>query len=131
MRKAMIVLLAALGGCMSEGSPTTALAPEASAKAVGSPVRCIDPQQISARRVLGPSSLAFEVAGTTYRNDLTENCPGLGRGAQFKIIQLEVQGGQLCSGDSFQAYDPGEARGVGSQAFPRCRLGAFTPIETR
>lgn len=121
---------AALSGCVSDtpGAPS----PEATARATGASVNCIDPQQISGRRVASSRALIFEMGGgVTYRNDLLEECPGLGRAPNFKVIQLDVHGAQLCRGDLFRAYDPVEAKAVGPQAFPRCRLGAFTPIARR
>lgn len=132
MRVPAITLLAMVAGCAG-GGPAAApdAASEATARAVGDPVRCIDPRRIIGRRVAGPTSLVFELTGVTYRNDLPEPCPGLGRGPDFKLIQLEVFGSQVCSGDSFRAFDPVEAKAVGAQAFPRCRLGAFTPIARR
>ena len=122
-------LAAALSGCV--GDELSVPSPEATATAAGAAVSCIDPRQISGRRIAGPRALIFEVGGTTYRNELIEECPGLGRAPESKIIQVEVQGTQLCRGDSFRAYDPVEARAVGAQAFPRCRLGNFTPIVRR
>ena len=130
MRILTIVLLTLVTGCVGSGSSSVP-APELSASAIGDPVNCIDPRRVIGRRVAGPTSLVFELTGVTYRNDLPEACPGLGRGPDFKVIQLEVTGSQVCSGDSFRAYDPAEAKAVGAQAFPRCRLGAFTPIARR
>jgi hypothetical protein len=123
-------LAAALSGCVSNSSG--APSPEATAQATGASVNCIDPQQISGRRIASSRALIFEMGGgVTYRNDLLEECPGLGRALGFKIIELDVHGAQLCSGDMFRAYDPAEAKAVGPQAFPRCRLGGFTPIARR
>ena len=121
---------AALSGCVSGGPD--APSPDASAQSTGAAIDCIDPRQISGRRVAGPRALIFEMGGgVTYRNDLLEECPGLGQAPAFKIIQLDVHGAQVCRGDMFRAYDPVEAKAVGPQAFPRCRLGAFTPIARR
>lgn len=133
MRVSAIIFLVAVAvaGCAADGGPASAPAPELSAQAIGDPVRCIDPRRVIGRRVAGPTSLVFELTGVTYRNDLPEACPGLGRGPNFKVIQLEVYSSQVCSGDSFRAYDPAEAGAVRAQAFPRCRLGAFTPIARR
>ena len=120
----------ALSGCVSDGPGVPSA--EATAQASGPSVNCIDPRQISGRRVAGPRALVFEMGGgVTYRNDVLDECPGLGQAPDFKIIQLDVHGAQLCRGDMFRAYDPAEAKAVGSQAFPRCRLGAFTPIARR
>ena len=92
-------------------------------------VRCIDPRRVTARRPERPNSVIFELAGgATFRNDLIGACPGVARSTKSSIVQTVVEGGSLCMNDSIRVFDPVEARGVGVRAFPRCRLGAFTPI---
>lgn len=130
MRVSMIIVVAALGSSLGSRIPTLQAA-KASARVLGDTVNCIDARSISERRVVSPTSLTFEVAGVTYRNDLPEACPRLGRDPDSKVIQLEVYGAQVCTGDSFRAYDPVEGKGVGAEAFARCRLEAFTPISAR
>lgn len=125
MRSFMILSAAVISsGCVQE-APSTRLA---SAAASGTE-RCIPARQISARRITGDRTLEFEVGRFTYRNDLPEICPGLGNRTNFGALQLEVHGSEICAGDSFRAFEPGEARAVGTAAFPRCRLGAFTRVE--
>ena len=95
-------------------------------------VRCIDPHRVIARRPERPGSVIFEMAGgTTYRNDLIGACPGVARATKASIVQIVSDGGNLCMNDSIRVFDPVEARGVGARAFPRCRLGIFTPIPGR
>lgn len=130
MRVPTMILLGTLAGCVGS-DPAPVPSAEVAAPTIGAPVNCIDPRRVIGRRVAGPTSLVFELTGVTYRNDLLEACPGLGRSPASKIVELEVYGSRVCSGDSFRAYDPVEAIAVGAQAFPRCRLGAFTPIVTR
>lgn len=117
--------VAFLSACISEAPETQFAGAAAAGK-----TRCISASQISGRRITGPRTLEFEVGAVTYRNDLPGVCPGLASGAKFDTLQLEVNGGEICAGDSFRAVDPVEARAVGTSSFPRCRLGAFTRLES-
>lgn len=120
--------LFAMASCTTAGR-TPAL--ELTAAASGPAVDCIDSMRGSAPRVVGPRAVVFAMNGrVTYRNDLPNACPGLGRAPDFKILLLELHGSRICRGDSFRAFDPAEGRAVGVQAFARCRLGVFTPIAT-
>lgn len=131
MRVLSFTVLAASTGCVGE-RPQDTLPVQSAAPAIGASVRCIDPSDFGDRRIAGPRTLIFVAAsGRTYRNDLPAACSGLDSAPRFKIIELEVYGSRVCSGDSFRAYDPMQARVVGNRAFPRCRLGAFTPIARR
>lgn len=124
--RSFVILAAAVifSGCVQE-APSAQLA---SAAASGTE-RCISANQISARRITGARTLEFEVGRFTYRNDLPDVCPGLANRTNFGVLQLEVGGSEICAGDSFRAFEPIEARAVGTAAFPRCRLGAFTRVE--
>jgi hypothetical protein len=124
--RSFVILAAAVtfSGCVQEARGTRL----AGAAASGTE-RCISARQISARRITGPRTLEFEVGRFTYRNDLPDLCPGLANRTSFGALQLEVDGSEICAGDSFRAFDPIEARAVGAAAFPRCRLGAFTRLE--
>lgn len=118
---------------MAAGLLSACVAEEPSAQPAGAAAsgkqRCISASQISARRITGPRTLEFEAGRSTYRNDLPELCPGLAGRTDFGALQLEVQGSEICAGDSFRAFDPVEARAVGTASFPRCRLGAFTRLD--
>ena len=104
----------------------------AAAAATGAPVQCIAIDQVISRRPAGAQSVVFELTGgRRYRNELPDNCPGLARAGDAEIVQVETTGSQLCSGDRVRIYDPVEAKNIGVQAFPHCRLGAFTPIAAR
>ena len=124
MRKIMIAAAAAglLQGCVAE-APETALAAAGAGQ-----VRCLDARQITARRVTSGTTLEFEARGITYRNDLPDACPGLENRMALDSLAVEVTGSQVCAGDSFRAFDPVQAKAVGITAFPRCRLGNFTPL---
>jgi hypothetical protein len=99
------------------------------AVAQGAQVSCIDLKQVSARHVLPPSSVLFEmVGGITYRTDLVGGCPGAARADTSSIVQTESQGTQLCRDDHIRIYDPVEAKATGSGAFAQCRVGAFTAV---
>ena len=124
MRKIVIIVAAAgiLQGCMAE-APETALGPPGPGQ-----LRCVDARQITARRIIGPTTLEFDVGGITYRNELPAACPGIENRMALDSIALEVTGSQVCAGDSFRAFDPLQAKAVGITAFPRCRLGNFTRV---
>lgn len=90
--------------------------------------RCIHPRDVVARYPEKPNAVVFEMAGgITYRNDLVGSCPGVTRSTPASIVQIEAEGGDLCTNDTIRVYDPVEVRGVGPGASGRCRLGAFTP----
>ena len=106
-------------------------APEAArtAAATGAPVQCIALDQVISRRPAGAQALVFELTGgRRYRNELPDHCPGLARAGDAEIVHVEATGSRLCSGDRVRIYDPVEAKNIGVQAFPHCRLGAFTPV---
>ena len=103
--------------------------PHRHAPAAAGVVRCIYPRDVVARHPEKPNAVVFEMAGgITYRNDLVGVCPGVARSTAASIVQVEADGGQLCTNDSVRVYDPVEVRGVGAGATARCRLGAFTPV---
>jgi hypothetical protein len=129
MRTTILFLLAPL---LLTGSVALSVAPRNEAPAAPGAVRCIDPHQIVARYPERPNGVVFEMTGgITYRNDLIGACPGVARADGNSITQIEPGGTRLCTNDSIRVYDPVEARGVGTRAFPRCRLGTFTPIPRR
>jgi hypothetical protein len=92
-------------------------------------LRCIHVRDIVSRHPERPNSVVFDLAGgASYRNDLVGSCPGVVRATPASIIQLQVDGAEICTNDSIRVYDPVEVRGVGAGASARCRLGTFTPI---
>ena len=122
----LLVSVAAAGllqGCMAE-------APESAAAAMAGTQRCIPARQITGRRMISPTALEFDIGPITYRNDLPAACPGIEGRMALDSLQIEVTGSDLCAGDSFRAFDPVQARAVGTNAFPRCRLGSFTRVES-
>lgn len=106
--------------------------PDAGSRLPAAAVRCIDPARIVARRAERPGSIVFDMAGGgRYRNDLQGGCPGVERANGSEIVEIDLDGAHLCANDRVRVYDPVEAKAVGSGAFARCRLGAFTPIAGR
>ena len=129
MRTLLLLAPLALLGCTGERSSGP---DEASAAPIGPAVSCINVDQISGRRPVAPNSVVFEMAGgVTYRNDLKDRCPGLEHADPLYTIALEVYGSRVCEDDTVRVFDPAQARAVGINAFPKCRLGKFTPIARR
>ena len=130
--KGPVALLAAFGlvACTQEASEPLAVA--AAAPAIGPAIACIDLDQVTARRPGGPGAVVFELAGgKTYRNDVQESCPSLENANKADVLAVQADGTRLCRNDSVRIFDPVEAKAVGIQAFPKCRLGSFTPIARR
>ncbi len=122
----LLVSVAAAGllqGCMAE-------APQAAASAAAGGMRCIPARQITGRRMTSPTTLEFDIGPVTYQNNLPVACPGIEGRLPLDSLQIEVTGADICAGDSFRAFDPVQARAVGTTAFPRCRLGNFTRVES-
>jgi len=126
--RALAVLALALPALSSCAAPTPS-APEQSA-ALGSATDCIDQQFIVSKQPAGNRAVVFEMTGgTTWRNDLPAACPGLEHyNASYTFLFDIKGGGRLCRNDEFRVFDPVEAKGVGTGAFPTCRLGGFTRI---
>lgn len=123
MKRLPLLLFAGLGACNAQPAPAPPLA------AAGAQVNCIDLKMVTARRVLPPSAVLFEMAGgVAYRNDLQGSCPGAARADPSAIIQTESQSTQLCRDEHVRIYDPVEAQATGARSFPICRLGAFTAV---
>ena len=96
--------------------------------ASGVSVECIPLDQVVGRRPEKPNMVAFFLAGgQAYVNKLPDHCPGIAQADSGSIVHVETTGSQLCRGDRVRIYDPVEAKNIGVQAFPHCRLGGFTP----
>lgn len=91
-------------------------------------IACIDPQQMQGTSAEGNDTIVFHVGNKTYRNRLDSVCPGVERLNTFSSLETEPFGGRLCQGDTVRIFDSQAARGVGINAYPRCRLGWFEPI---
>ncbi|MDH7639566.1 hypothetical protein [Sphingomonas oryzagri] len=91
-------------------------------------VACIDPQQMQGTSAEGSDTIIFHVGNRTYRNRLDSVCPGVERLNTFSSLETEPSGGQLCQGDTVRIFDQQAVRGVGINAYPRCRLGWFEPV---
>lgn len=129
MRVLLLVAPLALLGCTGERS---AGPDEVNAAPIGPAVSCINLDQVSGRRPVAPRSIVFEVAGgVTYRNDVKDSCPGLARADSGYTLAFDVYGSRLCENDTVRVFDPGEARAMPLDSFPKCRLGTFTPIARR
>ena len=122
--KPMVAMLGlGLAACTAQAPPLPPVV------AQGAQVSCIDLKQVSARHVLPPASVLFEmVGGLTYRTDLVGGCPGAARADASSIVETESQGTQLCRDDHIRIYDPVEAKATGSGAFAQCRVGIFTAV---
>lgn len=126
MKRMSALLFASLGACNAQ--PPSAPPQLAAA---GAQVNCIDLKLVTARRLLPPSAVLFEMTGgVSYRNDLVGSCPSAARADPSAIIQTESQSTQLCSDDHVRIYDPVEARATGARSFPICRLGTFKAVPT-
>ena len=73
MKRMVMSMFAGLGACNAQPAAPPPLA------AAGARVNCIDLKLVTARRVLPPSAVLFEMAGVAYRNDLQGSCPSAAR----------------------------------------------------
>ena len=120
---APLLLLACTAQQAETQSTTTA--------AVAERIDCIDATRVAGRRAEGNRTLVFELNdGRTVRNDLPEACPGIARAASFGTLAIDPIESRMCRGDSVRIYDPADLPVGGIKAVPRCRLGAFTRVET-
>jgi hypothetical protein len=123
MKWMFVVLLTGLAGCNAQ--PTAA--PPAIAE--GARANCIDLTQVTARHVVAPDAVLFEMAGgISYRGELVGGCPGAQRANGSEIIQTETQSTRLCRDDHIRIYDPVEAKATGARSFAVCRVGSFTAV---
>jgi hypothetical protein len=114
---------ATLAACSVQPAPGPATGPQQAH------VECIDLSQVTARRVVAPASVVFEMSGgVAYRNDLQGTCPGAARASGLEIVQTETQSTNLCRNDHIRIYDPVEAKATGAQSFASCRVGSFTAV---
>ena len=117
--------IAALTACAAD-------APAPRTQTAAREVNCIDADRIVARHPSGPREVTFELTGgRDDSNELDEACPPLEHASRFDILSIELYGSRLCRGDRFRVFDPSEARAVGIDAFPHCRLGRFVAIAHR
>ena len=124
MKRLIIVLLAGLAGCSDQPA---AIAPQ---QAQDARVNCINLTEVSARRVLPPSSVQFDMTGGfSYRADLEGRCAE--RADASTIVQTESQSTRLCRDDRIRIYDPVEARATSPRSFPMCRIVGFTLVPRR
>ena len=130
--KSVVAIIATLALSACTQQPDESLAAASAAPPTGPALSCINLDQVTARRPGGPGAVVFELSGgRTYRNDIQGSCPSLERAGKADILSVESNSTRLCRNDSVRIFDPIEAKGIGTQAFPRCRLGAFTPIARR
>jgi hypothetical protein len=119
-----VPLLAA--GCAPKERPTdsdpTAGAPPATV--AGEPRNCINSSEIRQTLVRTDRVIDFEIrGGKTYRNILTQRCPGL---AMERAITYETSINQLCSAQIVYVLENvggRPRRGAG------CSLSQFVPVE--
>ena len=119
----LIPLCAAAAAC-------TAAPPRGQQLATAGAERCIQLDQVIARRASGPAAVDFEMlGGITYRNRLASACPGLGRLGESAVVAVTAgaETGRLCAGDRVKIFDPVEVKATGLETYPHCTLGEFTP----
>lgn len=122
---ALAALLPAVS-CTPHAAPPELAAATAGADAPAA--ECVNLDQVISRRPQKPNAIVFYLAGgKAYANHLPDHCPAIARAGEGDIVHIEATGSQLCRGDRVRIYDPVEAKNIGAQAFPHCRLGAFTP----
>ena len=123
MKWMFALLYAGVGACNTQ----PVAAPPALAQ--GAQASCIDLTQVTARRVLPPNAVLFEMAGgISYRAELLGGCPGAERANGSEILQTETQSTRLCRDDHVRIYDPVEAKATGAGSFATCRVGSFTAV---
>jgi hypothetical protein len=123
----LILLCSAAAAC-------TAAPPPGQQLAAAGAERCIQLDQVIARRASGPAAVDFEMlGGITYRNQLASACPGLERLGESAVVAVTAgaETGRLCAGDRVKIFDPVEVKATGLQTYPYCKLGEFTPTSTR
>ena len=114
------------GGRSDEDPTVNTLA--ADAKPVAGVRDCLDLGRVVGQRAEGGRAIVFETAGGAFRNDLPGACPGLERLSSFVVLVFEPKSGPLCRNDFVRAVNGDQLRTLGIEAFPRCRLGRFTPV---
>jgi hypothetical protein len=122
----LILLCSAAAACTAAPPPGKQLAAGAE--------RCIQLDQVIARRTSGPAAVDFEMlGGITYRNQLASACPGLERLGESATVAVTAgaETGRLCAGDRVKIFDPAEAKATGLEGYPECRLGQFVPSPQR
>ncbi len=103
--------------------PALILLALAAAPAVAAPPAaksCVVLRNIDHQRILDDHSVAMQVSGQWYRNDLP-SCRLLNRNRAFTT---RLSTGQLCEGDLVGIFEP-----VSRMEFGSCALGPFTPID--
>lgn len=100
-----------------------ALAQEASQERNMDAEHCVPISNIESISVVNDRTLVFEMrAGSSYRNDLPRNCPGLD---EDDTLMYRSSIGQLCNIDIVTVLDDW---GFGFSPGVSCSLGMFHPI---
>lgn len=119
----LILLCSAVTAC-------TAPPPAGQQLAAAAAERCIQLDQVIARRASGPAAVDFEMlGGITYRNQLASACPGIERLGESAVVAVTAGAdtGRLCAGDRVKIFDPVEVKATGLETYPHCTLGEFIP----
>jgi len=112
----------ALAGLAGAAAPAAPREDPLAGRVAGKAVDCVDRSQVGGPDIVDNRTILYRQSlKRIWRNDLEGACPGL-RPAATLIV--EVYGSQLCSGDRFQAHEPGSVI-----PGPYCRLGRFTPYD--
>lgn len=119
----------ALAGCTAAASTSTQTASAATeprvlqGRVVGSPIDCVTTRDIQDTDAVTDRVILFHMRnGTTYRNDLPDNCPNLSR--QSTAFSHRTTGDRLCSIDTIDLF--GTTQGI---SYGSCRLGKFAQYE--
>ena len=122
-----MLLVTLVAGCTASPPPPPAQATAARG------ARCIQVDQVVARRAVGPNAVEFDLlGGTTYRNQLEAPCTNLERLGTTAAVAITsgAETGRLCAGDRVKIFDPAEVQATGLAGYPFCKLGEFTAIPT-
>lgn len=91
---------------------------------IGEPESCVKPRNIRSTKVLDNKTIEFRMfGGKTYRNNMEQSCPGLGKGDP---ITYTIRNSNLCHVDIFRVLRTTAGR-IETQA--SCSFGKFQEIK--
>lgn len=71
---------------------------------VGKPQRCLSTGQLQGPVIVDSTTIYYDDGRRRWRTGPRGTCPSL---RPFTTLIVEINGGQLCSGDRFRTIDPG------------------------
>jgi hypothetical protein len=124
----LLLLTAALGGCMTSPPPGRTAEAEAhlnqllAGRTAGPPRSCLSDFRANNMVVIDDDTVVFRDGRTVYRNDfMGAGCSRLGSG-HYALLTRRVGGIGLCRGDIAEVKDLANGMTVGS-----CVVGDFIP----